>query len=243
MPAPDLLLVAAPIVFVAYVVFGLCGFGSTLTGMSLLAHFFSLKLIVPVVVLLDCVASICQGLHLRAGVNRRELLYLFPPAFFGLVFGAVLLAKAPPALLLLLLGLFVFSYGVYYAFQRSAPFRLRRWTALPVGLVGGTTASAFGIGGPLFVMYLAARGTSPQGIRATMPVIFIVTTIARIVLFIIVGVMTPDALATAAVLTPAMLLGLWCGNRWHAHVPVGALVRAIGVLVALGGVSLIARAL
>ncbi|MBI3043530.1 MAG: sulfite exporter TauE/SafE family protein [Betaproteobacteria bacterium] len=71
MPLDAEILVFAPlIVLAAYVIFGVGGFGSTLVAVPLLAHLFPLKFAIPVVVLLDGVASVSQGIELVGGADR-----------------------------------------------------------------------------------------------------------------------------------------------------------------------------
>ena len=230
-------------VFVAYVIFGICGFGSTLIAVPLMAHFFPLQFVIPVIVLVDCVASVRQGLRLRTGMNQREMLAMLPFILAGMAIGAFVLVQAPGNILLPLLGVFVTAYGVYYAMRHESVFRVARWTAAPIGLFAGAMSSLFGMAGPLYVMYLAGRGSTPEQIRATMPVIFSFTTIGRIVLFGALGLITQDVLVTAALLAPVMLLGVWCGNRWHARFTRENVVRAIGAVLTLSGASLLLRAL
>jgi hypothetical protein len=237
------LVVVSLTVFVAYVVFGICGFGSTLIAVPLMAHFLPLTVVIPVIVLVDCVASVRQGLRLHAGMNKRELLAMLPFILVGMVVGALVLVRTPGNVLLPLLGLFVTAYGLYYALRHESVFQVARWTAAPIGLFAGAMSSLFGMAGPLYVMYLAGRGSTPEQIRATMPVIFSFTTIGRIALFAAMGLITQDVLVMAAILAPVMLLGVWCGNRWHAKFTRANVVRAIGAVLTLSGASLLLRAL
>jgi uncharacterized membrane protein YfcA len=237
------LVVVSLTVFVAYVIFGICGFGSTLIAVPLMAHFFPLKFVIPVIVLVDCVASVRQGLRLRAGMNKPELLAMLPFLLVGMVAGAWLLVRTPGNVLLPLLGVFVTAYGVYYATRHESVFRVARWTAAPIGFFAGAISSVFGMAGPFYVMYLVGRGSTPDQIRATMPVVFIFTTIGRIALFGAIGLITQDVLVMAALLAPVMLLGVWCGNRWHSRFTRENVVRAIGAVLTLSGASLLLRAL
>lgn len=240
----SLALVVAPIaVLAAYVIFAVSGFGSTLIAIPLLAHLFPLKFAVPVVVILDAVASFSQGFHLRHGLSRRDVLPLLPFLVAGMLIGVSILVSVPGGVLLPVLGAFVAAYGLYYAIRKESAFRFGRWMAAPFGLLGGTTSSVFGVGGPFYVMYLAGRGSSPEQIRATMPVIFMFTTVGRIVLFAIAGLMTQDVLITAALLIPVMFIGLWCGNRLHLNISREHAVRVIGTLLTLSGISLLLRSL
>ncbi len=240
----NLALVIVPLaVLTAYVVFGLCGFGSTLIAVPLMAHFFPLKFVIPVIVLVDCLASLHQGFRLREGVNKRDMLPMLPFIVAGMVIGAMLLVRTPGSILLPILGAFVTGYGIYYTFRHESVFQVARWTAAPIGLFAGTTSALFGMAGPIYVMFLAGRGSTPEQIRATMPVIFIFTTFGRIALFAFLGLITQEVLLAAALLVPVMALGLWLANRWHSKITRAQAVRAIGAVLTLSGASLLLRAL
>jgi len=243
MLSPFVILVAAIAVLAAYVIFAISGFGSTLIAVPLLAHLVALKFAVPVIVILDAGASFSQGFRLRRGLNRRDVLPLLPFLVAGMLIGVTILVNVPGRFLLPTLGVFVTAFGVYYTIRRESALRFGRWMAAPIGLLGGTTSSVFGVGGPFYVMYLAGRGSSPEQIRATMPFIFMFTTAGRIILFSIAGLMTRDVLIAAAGLIPVMFAGLWVGNRLHLNISRSHAVRVIGTLLTLSGVSLLLRSI
>jgi len=243
MPSLTILALAPCAVLAAYVIFAISGFGSTLIAVPLLAHLFPLKFVVPVVVLLDATASYAQGFRLRGELNKRDVLPLLPFLVAGMLAGVSILVSVPGKLLLPALGIFVAVFGAYYALKRESAFRFGRWMAAPFGLLGGTSSSVFGVGGPFYVMYLVGRGSTPDQIRSTMPVIFMFTTVSRIVLFAMAGLMTKDVLVTAGLLLPAMVIGLWCGNRLHLNISRDHAVRVIGGLLTLSGLSLVLRSL
>jgi len=242
MPPLEVLILAPLIVLTAYVIFGLSGFGSTLVAVPLLAHLFPLKFVIPMMVVLDCIGSISMGFRLRADVNRRELVPLLPFMLAGMLAGAFLLLRLPAEILLGGLGVFVLAYGAFYVTGREAKARIGRWAVVPVGIFAGTTSSMFGVGGPIYVMYLTARGSTLEQIRATMPVIFIFTTIARIIIFSAAGLFTASVLYTSAALLPVMALGMWLGNRLHLNLSRQQLARIIGALLLASGGSLVLRA-
>lgn len=240
---PQILLFAPLIVFGAYVVFGITGFGSTLIAVPLLAHLMPLKFAVPLVVILDCIGSMNMGLRLRGDVMKRELYWLMPFMALGILGGVWLLARLQPELLLGSLGLFVVVFGVGYVMRSGRGPALPAWSAAPIGGFGGATSAVFGIGGPIYVFYLAGRGGGPEHIRATMPVIFIFTTLARIALFFVAGLYSPATLTAAAALLPVMALGVWAGHRLHLRLSRDMVIRVLGAMLVLSGVSLIVRAL
>lgn len=240
---PQILILAPLIVFAAYVVFGITGFGSTLIAVPLLAHLMPLKFAVPLVVILDCVGSMNMGMRLRGDVMKRELTWLMPFMALGILGGVWLLARLQPELLLGSLGVFVLLFGAGYALRSGRGLPLPEWTAAPIGGFGGATSAVFGIGGPIYVFYLTGRGGGPEQIRATMPVIFIFTTLARITLFFAAGLYSPATLAAACALLPVMALGIWTGHHLHLNLSRAAVIRVMGGLLVLSGISLILRAL
>jgi uncharacterized membrane protein YfcA len=238
---PAILVFAPLIVLAAYVIFGVTGFGSTLVAVPLLAHVVPLKFAIPVVVLLDCFASVSQGLKLRADIDRREVVALIPFLVAGMAVGTLLLVSVPGELLMTALGVLVLIYGASYFFNRGAALKLPRWSAAPIGLFGGTTAALFGSGGPVYVIYFAGRGATPDQIRATMPLVFVFTTVARIAVFALAGLFVTDVFIATALLLPAMALGLWLGNRLHGKLARDQAVQAIGAVLTLSGLSLLLR--
>jgi uncharacterized protein len=240
---PQILIFAPLIVFAAYVVFGVTGFGSTLIAVPLLAHLFPLKFVVPFFVILDCVGAFNMGLRLRADLMRHETLLLLPFMAIGIAAGVYLLVHISPELLLGGLGLFVVFFGASYVVKSGKGFPLPHWSGAPIGLFGGATSAVFGIGGPIYVFFLAGRDATPTQIRATMPVIFMFTTVARIVLFIIAGLYSPAALMAAVALLPVMALGIWTGHHLHLNLAQKTVIRVMGALLVLSGISLIVRAL
>ena len=243
MPSLEVLIFAPLIVLAANVVFSIAGFGLTLITIPLLAHLFPIKFVIPMVALLDVVATLRQATKLRDGVYKTELLVLLPFMLAGMVAGALLLVRLSAGVLLFALGAFVLVFGVYYALRHDSVFRLARWTVAPIGLFGGTTSALFGVGSPLFIMYLTGRGATPDHIRATMPVIFSFTTVGRIILFAATGLFTGEIVLAAAALVPMTLLGLYIGNRLHVNLSRETMVRIIGGLLVMSGTSLIFRAL
>ena len=244
MPSTEILIFAPLIVVLAYTIFGISGFGSTLIAVPLLANLFpDLKFVIPVVVVMDCITAISMGMKLRADVNRREFVPLLPFLLVGLAIGVFLLVRLPSTVLLLVLGAFAVLYGITYMRGGPPKFKLPRWAVAPIGLFAGTTSAAIGVGGPVYVMYLASRGSTAEQIRATTPVIFVFTTITRIAMFAVAGLFSREVLITAAALLPIALAALFLGHRLHVNLSKDMTVRVIGGLLALSGVSLLMRAL
>jgi len=240
----NMLMIGAAIALVAYLLFALSGFGSTLITIPLFAHFYPLTFVLPMLALLDSTAALRLGFQSRGYLLRYELAWLLPCMAVGMLTGVALLVNLPPHLVLGTLGGLVAAYGLYALSGREAGFRLPQWSALPVGLVGGVLSSLFGVGGPLYVMYLTARGHDPLQVRSTITTLLSITTFTRVVLFALYGLYAQDGIILFALaLAPAMLLGLFIGHRLHLNLSKRRLVQCIAVLLVASGTSLVIRAL
>ncbi|HEV7820644.1 MAG TPA: TSUP family transporter, partial [Burkholderiales bacterium] len=122
--------------------------------------------------------------------------------------------------------------------------KLGRLWALPIGAFGGVISALFGAAGPLYVIYLGARGLDPAQVRATMSVVFIITTGTRIILFALAGLFAQQGVLTAAaIFAVPMLAGLWLGHHMHLNLSRRRLMQVIGALLILSGGSLVVRAI
>jgi uncharacterized membrane protein YfcA len=245
MPLPlEVYLVAPLIVLLAYTVFALSGFGSTIIAVPLLAHLLPIKFVIPLIVLLDFAASASIGVRFRSGIDRGELKWILPALLLGVLIGTAILLKTPPQHLVVALGALVASYGCYSVVAKPPRGSAPRWIGLAAGLVGGTMSASIGAGGPLYMMYLSRRISDKSRLRSTISALFVMTTTLRIVLFLFAALFTQDGLLTLALLlAPFIFLGLVIGHRLHVKMSRETLLKFIGALLTLAGLSLIRKGL
>jgi uncharacterized membrane protein YfcA len=242
--SPEILLLAMLVVVAAYTVFGLTGFGSTVIALPLLAQLFALKFAVPLLMLLDLTAFVIFGRRLRNRIRYAEIAWLVPFVLAGMAAGLTLLIRVAEQKLLLVLGVFLLLYAGYGLARRGAALSLSRLWCAPVGLAGGALSSLFGTGGVLFAIYNAGRIRDKDALRATNAAMIMFSSLVRLLLFGAAGLLAQEGLLAAAlVLMPALLGGVWLGNRLHAAVPAMAVVKAVYALLVLAGLLLLARSL
>ena len=225
----------------AYIVFGVAGFGTALVAGPLLILCLPLSKIIPLLVLLDFVAAFGNWLPSRRDVSRPELLRLLPCMAIGCVVGVVFLLNLKSDLLLLLMGIFISAYALYSLAVKVRPTEVAPVWAIPTGVTGGLFGALFGSGGFLYALYLNAR-LPKDAARATQSALISCSTVVRLSLFVIAGVYADGALLLLAVcLLPAMALGLWIGRRLTRKLSREAFVRLVTWLVLASGIALIAR--
>lgn len=243
---PDLivLLVAEPTLVVAYVVFGMVGFGTTLVSAPILAHVLPLSTVVPALALTDFVAAWANGFRLGAHVAGKEVLRLVPAMFIGSALGAWMLFAVPVRTLMLLLGAFVVLYALNgLRPQQPKPPLGPRW-AWWFGGAGGVLSALFGAGGWVYSMYLVRRLHDPQQIRATQTAVLTVSSSIRVGLFAVAGTYFDARLLWLVLaLLPAMALGLYIGHRITLKLDRKRFLQVLYGVLLLTGSSLLWRAI
>ena len=238
--ATDWLLVGLGI-SLAYIVFGIAGFGTALVAGPILILFMPLSKIVPLLVLLDFVAAFGNLLPPRRDVAKSELLRLLPCMAVGCTLGVIFLLNLKSDLLLLLMGLFISAYAIYSLWVKVRPAQLSAGWSIPMGTIGGLFGALFGSGGFLYAIYLNSR-LPKEAARATQSALISCSTLVRLGLFLIAGVYAELPLLMLAVcLLPAMGLGLWIGRRLAMKLSREAFVRLVTWLVLASGLALIGR--
>ena len=229
---------AAFVLFLAYLVRGIAGFGSGLIAVPLLAQAFPVQEVVPVVVFLDYIGSASQGLRNRKAIAWGEQLPLIPFSLIGVGAGLTLLSIAKEALLAQALGVFVIIYAVY----QLLPFptlRGSRLYAAPFGFLGGFVGTIFGTGGPFYVIYLGLRALDKTAFRATFAINFLIDGAIRLGAFALFGLFGGGVFLGAIVALPIVGFGLWMGGRVHTELSQKAYARIISAVVFVSGVALL----
>jgi uncharacterized membrane protein YfcA len=232
----------ALIIVFGYTVFGLTGFGSSVTAMPLLVLLIPLRMAVPLMLVFDLVSGLLLGLRNRRFIDRREALRLIPFMMVGMAIGVLALVHAPERLLLLVLGLFILCYSAWSLLARGKPRPLTPVWAGPFGMVGGMFTALFGTGGPFYTIFLTRRLHDKLTLRATISGVLFFSAVARLVLFTGAGLYRDPTLPLlAGVLLPFALGGLYVGSRLHQWLPAERIKQAVWVVLIAGGASLVLR--
>ena len=234
----------ASVIIVAYVVYGLTGFGSSITALPLLVQLVPLRTAVPLMLIFDLCVGVLMGLRNRRVIDRREVLRVLPFMLVGMLLGVTLLVKVPERVLLLVLGLFVLAYSAWSLLLRPAVKPISSRWAIAFGTAGGIFTALFGTGGPIYTIYLARRLPDKSILRATISALILISALIRLVLFTGAGLYAqPLVLPLAVVLLPCALVGLYVGNHLHHRLPQQLVVRFVWAILIFGGAGLLWRAL
>jgi hypothetical protein len=239
------LYILAPVVIVlAYTVFGLSGFGSTVISVPILAQWLPVSYLVPLMALLDMVSAMIMGTHGRKQASLTELKRVIPFMFLGFVVGVTVLVGVPDRYLRIALGAFAAGIGIYSLFNPVVKSSFSAWWSVPAGILGGAASTIFGAGGPIYATYLSGRLKDKTEIRSTMSLLISLSAFSRALVYAIEGLILKAAVLTGlVVLAPFVWMGLTLGNRIHLGLTQQQMRRAVGVVLIFTGGSLFVRAM
>lgn len=240
------LLATGVIVFIAYLMRGISGFGSALIAVPILAHFFPLTLIVPWIATLDFIAGFFlagSGIKNR-NIAWKEIYRLVPTAVLGIGVGIYLLTAVNGDYLLLGLAIFVLIFGTKNLLNLHNKSTISSWWAIPTGIFGGGLGALFSTGGPPYVVYLTHRIHDKTSFRSTLSMLFTIDGSFRIGTFLLAGLLIQPYIATYLLISfPIMFVGLYIGHHLH----IGLSQRQVSVIIAClliaSGFSLLIRVL
>lgn len=239
---PDVLLspwlISSTILFVAYLVRGVAGFGSGLIAIPLLALLHPLTVVVPLVVLLDFLGSMAQGVRSRHAIAWPELRPLLPFTLAGCGIALYLFSAVPPERLASALGVFVLVFAVYQILPLPT-LSGSRWWAVPAGLLGGLVGTLFGTGGPLYMIYLQLRGLDKDATRASFAAWFFVDGSIRLIGFAAIGLLSAALLPTLVQWLLPAAVGLFIGGLVHAGLNARTFKYFISLLLVFSGYQLL----
>lgn len=239
------LIIAAAMVYAAFTVRGMSGFGAGMVGIPLLAFVIPVHTAVPMFSILVLTLFIIISIRDWKAVVREELKRLLVPTLLGVAIGIVLLQMLDNRMLLKLLGVLLITYSTYATavqiFGLPQLHCSHRW-AFPVGFVGAVIDTVFsGGGGTLVVIYLHMRGVGREPFRATVAVVWLVEMIARMIGYGAAGYYTWGTLLLCLMLLPMMWAGTYTGERIGNRISQETFSKILSALLALTGIMLLLK--
>lgn len=237
----ELLLTTCAILLAAYTFRGITGFGSGLIAIPLLALFMPLTFVVPYISFLDVTASLVHGLRHRRHTAWREVFTVLPFTVLGVVLALFLLKSLDTSILVHALGVFVLSFAFYSLVGPTLKRQINaRWSAA-AGSLGGIVGTLFGTSGPLYVIYYQLRGLPKSVFRSTIATVFLIEGGIRLSGYAVAGLYNREHLLWIAISLPLMAIGLYVGGHIHTSITRRQFQRAIGVLLIISGIALLAK--
>ncbi len=238
----------AAIVFLAFAVETVAGFGATVVTVTLAAFLMPIEAILAVFVPVNVVLSTYVVLRHRRGVDARLLARrVVPYMALGVAAGMILVRLRGAGWLQPAFAAFVVILAVLELARMRRPQDDAR--PLPSALAGTALAGAgvihglFACGGPLVVWVVGREVADKYRFRSTLSALWLTLNVFLVGAWIADGAITRASLVGSAILLAPLGLGILVGERVHAWLPERRFRAAVFLLLLVAGLALLVRTL
>ena len=217
---------------------------SGLAGMSLVhvlifAFLFGARestgIVLPMLLIGDVCAVRIFHQHARWDYVRRML----PPACLGVVIAAIVMRGLDEAVYKPIIGVTILALTVLQVVRLYKPQWFgrvphSRWFAWTIGLVAGGATMLANAAGPIFTIYCLAVALPKFELVGTSAWFFFIINAFKVPFSIALGLIHGETLALNAILSPAILAGIFAGRWLTTNIPQRLFD---GLLLAFAGVA------
>ncbi|MET0746918.1 MAG: sulfite exporter TauE/SafE family protein [Rhizobium sp.] len=201
------------IALIAGVARGFSGFGAALILIPLGGAIIGPRLISPVLLIVDGLATLGMVRPAFRMANRREVATMAIGAVIGVPLGTAVLALSDPLLLRwLITGIAAALLALLMSGWRYHGEPTRPLTAA-VGLIAGLFSGAAQIGGPPVVAFWLGGKSNFTRVRSNIILYFSVSTIFSVVSYYAGGLFVAQVFALTVLVLPSYALGLYGGTK------------------------------
>ena len=224
----------------AYFVKGLCGFANTLV-FSTIAGFGSSNIdISPMELLLGYPSNVIMAVRERRGIDWKVCAPLIALVLLGNIPGILLLKNVDARAIKAVFGAVIMLIAAEMLFRQLMPRKMKsnRIVLGAIGLISGLLCGLYGIGA-LLAAYVSRVTEDGSAFRGNLCAVFTVENTFRIVVYSVLGIITWDTLMRAAMLVPAMALGLFIGIKCCGVLSEKVVKYVVIVMLIVSGTSML----
>jgi uncharacterized protein len=193
------------------------GFGFALIAVPLLSLFIDPQVAVVLATVVGAFSSTFQAVADRRHANKSLVQRLALSAYIGMPFGLFVFIVVSESVLRFIVGLVVLlaAIALIRGFSISQSNKKLDWI---MGWASGVLATSTSTNGPPLVFLLQAKKLSPESFRASINIVFSLTSFGAILLFALSGNITSDDFAGVAISIPMLLIGLAIGFKVRSRI-------------------------
>ena len=201
---------------------------------------FAIGVLLPLL----CAGDIFTLFHYWGKWERRNLKFLLPGVFVGVVIGVQLISQASPRQLNLVIGLLAvlfvaFQFVKEKIFRAEGAFAPNHLVGVPCG-IGAGVASTFAHGaGPVVSVFLIPQQLPKEIYMGTSVLVFTWINWIKLPFFLANDIITRETLHASLRLLPIIPVGVWLGVWLNRKFSEELFLRMVYVLTLLTGLELI----
>jgi hypothetical protein len=224
--------------FIAGIIQGVTGFGSSLVLMMVLPMMFAL----PQSAGISTAICICLNAQMLFMYRKHvDLKKIIPPAILYIAVCSVVIrfsTTVNQAMMKKVFGLFLIVLAIYYLFINKDGERKKIGLALSLFciVVSATCDGLFGIGGPLMVMYFLSTTHNTHEYLGTIQTFFCINCVYNTLFRIYNGILLPEHLKYIGIGMVGIFIGGFIANKIVDKLDGVMLRKLIYIMIAISGI-------
>lgn len=239
---PYVLMFAGAAIFIAAVVRGYSGFGFSMISAVSLTLVLPPVEVVPVILLLEVIASGWLLPQVWKQVDWASLVPLSMGVVIGTPLGLWALASIPPAPMRAGIALVVIGFAALMRRGWHRPRKPQTGGIITVGTLSGILNGSTTMGGPPVILFYLSGPSGAAVSRASMIVYFLGTDLIAFAMAFLGGLITPRTGLWVIWATLPLLAGILCGSRLFRHSTEEHFKRRVFTLLILLAFAALLRA-
>lgn len=236
------------IIFLAYSVGTMTGFGSAIIAITFAVYFFPIDFLIPIIVVFNLIVTGYLAFRYRASIDYRILLRtILPFTFLGMPIGIVLFNTTQTDKLKWAFGVFVFILAVFElirVFRSNGNNTLRPFSLAGSAIwlfAGGVIQGLWVSSGPI-IAYWAGRTMEDKTVfRSTLCALWVTLNTILLISHLVAGNYTSETFYFTLYLFPFMLAGLVMGEWLNPQLSERQFRIAIYTVLLFAGGSIVIR--
>lgn len=184
--------------------------------------------------------------------NKNELLLLLPPAFLGVLVGALVIKVIPGEIFKFGVGVIAILFSCFQLGKLSFIEKCRTTDSIPntttaekhltllFGFLGGIASTVIHAGGMVMSIYLIQKPKDKRAFVGTFVLFFAIVNLLKLITYLKIGILTPEIALLVAAISPMIIFGGLFGNSLNKRISqklfrviVLAVILIIGVRLLL----------
>ena len=224
------------IIFIASVVRGFTGFGLAMVAVPLIQFLIPVTDTAVFIAMINLIFSILYYRRSKEIVKGQPLGTMAVWTVIGVAGGAVILKFVNPGYIQIGWGVLIIFIVIALARGLSLNIRSDRMAMTLSGLFGGVLSGATGITGPPVAIILSSIRTPKEKFNAIISIFILFAVSYALVFYLISGLIRTEILILALCSVPALLAGLYTGDRLVSRISQSTFTTVVYVVLVIMGI-------
>ncbi len=205
------------VVFLSSLIQGMTSFGFSLLAVPLLGLFMPLRVIVPMLVLFSLLMNFMILFKLRTMPDFKAISVILITGIAATPVGAYFLKSMNPDILKFIVGIVIFTSGLFMYRGYKVHFKNKSASFLATGFLSGLLNGSVSMSGPPVILFMTNEGTPKAAFRTNLTSYFFILNIITLGVFHMNGQLGMEVIKPTLALLPALVLGVFFGVRLGNH--------------------------